>query len=220
MRDERPSHPGDHAVQHVVFDIGGVLISHVRSWREAHERTGLPWHDYLGTPEFMHATRDSVYAHMSGRISSQEWYDLAAAASQGHLSAEGARAVLEAWLYEDYPNVGEVVEEIHSVGRVTATLSNTNPVHWEQMFSLSRVLPHIQHPHASHLLGAAKPQREIFEAFERATGFERSTILYFDDVDENVEVARTFGWRAEHIDHTGDPAAQLRTHLARHGVFE
>jgi HAD superfamily hydrolase (TIGR01509 family) len=217
MAEEQPV---QHPIQHVVFDIGGVLISHVRSWREAHERTTLPWHDYLGTPEFMQATRESVYAHMSGRISSQEWYDLAAAASQGHLSSEGARAVLEAWLYEDYPRVDEVVEEIHAAGRITATLSNTNPVHWEQMLTTSRVLPRIHHPHASHLLGAAKPQTEIFEAFERTTGFERHTVLYFDDVTENVEVARAFGWRAEHIDHTGDPAAQLRDHLNHHRIFE
>lgn len=206
------------AVTHVVFDIGGVLISHARTWGEAHRRTTLPWDDYLASEEFHIATRDSVHDHMSGRITPEEWYATAAALSRGRLTEEGARLVLEAWLFDEYPGVGDVIEAVHAAGRITATLSNTNPVHWRQLLQWSPTMRRIQHPHASHLLGATKPDRAIFAAFERATGFDGAGVLFFDDLQENVETARAYGWRAELIDHTGDPAAQLRDHLAGHGV--
>ena len=209
--------PGE--VRHVVFDLGGVLIGHVRSWREAHERTSLPWDDHFASPEFFEATRPSVIAHMSGRIAPEEWYAEVARISQGRLAPDDARLVLEAWLYGDYPGVCEVVEAIHAAGRTTATLSNTNPVHWTQAMAASAVLQMIRHPHASHLLGEVKPDRAIFEAFERETGFARPEVLFFDDLEENVAAATDFGWRAELIDHTGDTAAQLRAHLGRHGVL-
>jgi putative hydrolase of the HAD superfamily len=202
-----------------VFDIGGVLISHARSWGDAQRRTSLPWDDYLDSPEFHLATRESVYDHMSGRITSDEWYARTAALSGGRLTEEGARLVLEAWLFDEYPGVHDVIEAIHRAGRTTATLSNTNPVHWAQMLDQFPILSRIQHPHASHLLGASKPDRAIFEAFEASTGFSREGILFFDDLQENVDTALAYGWRAELIDHTGDPAGQLRQHLARHGVL-
>ena len=206
-------------VTHVVFDLGGVLLSHVSTWREAHERTDAPWDDHFDSPEFRDATWPSVMDHMAGRITPDEWYALMETLTAGRLSADHARAVLEAWLYEDYPGVTDVIDDIHAAGRTTATLSNTNPVHWEQAFGISEALRRVQHPHASHLLGAVKPDREIFKVFERTTGFAGSGIVFFDDIEENVLAARDAGWRAEHIDNTGDTAAQLREHLGWHGVW-
>lgn len=207
-------------VTHVVFDLGGVLVSHVRSWREAHERTTAPWDDYYDTPEFLELTRPSVLDHMSGRITPDQWYATMESLTAGRLSPEHCRLVLEAWLYGDYPGVADVIDDIHAAGRITATLSNTNPVHWEHQLEHSEALRRVQHRHASHLLGAIKPDPEIFHVFERTTGFDRRGIVFFDDLEENVFAARDAGWRAELVDHTGDTAAQLRDHLAHHGVFE
>lgn len=207
-------------VTHVVFDLGGVLLSHVRTWREAHERTSAPWDDHYESAEFATAVAPTVMAHMAGRLTPEEWYATVEALTGGRLSAEHCRLVLAAWLNEDYPGVTDVIDDIHAAGRVTATLSNTNSVHWEQAFNVSEALRRIQHPHASHLLGAVKPDREIFEVFERTTGFERQGLLFFDDLEENVLAAREVGWRAEQIDHAGNPAEQLRELLGRYGVFE
>ncbi|MGE3960680.1 MAG: HAD-IA family hydrolase [Dehalococcoidia bacterium] len=205
---------------HVVFDVGGVLIAHVRSWREAHERTAVPWDDYYDTPEFFEATRDSVAQHMSGLITPEEWCDTVSRLCNQRMTPAEVRAVLEAWMYDDYPGVTDVIDAIHDAGHVTATLSNANHVHWEQVLAASDALNRVQHLHASHFLGAVKPDRAIFAAFEQATRFPRESILFFDDIEENVAGARAYGWRAEHIDHAGDTAAQLRAHLRRHGVFE
>ena len=207
-------------VTHVVFDVGGVLVSHVRSWREAHLRTQVPWDDYYGTPEFDAATRPSVMEHMSGRITPEQWCAAVSELCSGRLSPADVLAVLEAWLDDDYPGVADVIDEIHNAGRVTATLSNANHVHWQQVTAASAALQRVQHLHASHLLGAVKPDAAIFDAFERATQFPRDSILFFDDLEENVLAARSFGWQAETIDHTGDTASQLRAHLGRYGVLQ
>jgi len=156
---------------------------------------------------------------MSGLLTPDEWCAAVSAICDQRMSPADVRAVLEAWMYDDYPGVAEVIDAIHAAGHVTATLSNANHVHWGQVLAASDALRRVQHLHASHLLGAVKPDPAIFEAFERATRFPRQSILFFDDIEENVAGARAHGWRAELIDHTGDPAAQLRAHLRRHGVF-
>jgi FMN phosphatase YigB (HAD superfamily) len=70
-----------------------------------------------------------------------------------------------------------------------------------------------KHIHASHLLGLAKPDAAIFHEFARRTGFAPASIIFFDDLADNVNAARAAGWQSHLIDHNADPAAQMRAHL-------
>jgi HAD superfamily hydrolase (TIGR01509 family) len=71
-----------------------------------------------------------------------------------------------------------------------------------------------------------KPDREIYHAFARATGFDGAPgsrggpehIVFFDDLPENVAAARAAGWQAFRVDHTGDTAAQMGGVLRGLGV--
>jgi HAD superfamily hydrolase (TIGR01509 family) len=71
-----------------------------------------------------------------------------------------------------------------------------------------------------------KPEREIYAAFARATGFDGAPgsrgrpahIVFFDDLPENVAAARAAGWRAFRVDHSGDTAAQMTRALRGLGV--
>ncbi len=209
-----------HEITHVVFDVGGILIRHARSWREAHLRTDVPWDAHFESPIFEETSTRAMLDLMSGKISPDEWCEVCAVASEGRVSAPFARRILKSWQYEEYPGVGEVIEELHARGIATAALSNTNAIHWEQMLALSPALRLLQQAYPSHQLGAIKPDGAVFEAFERASGFPRSGVLFFDDSAVNVEGARRFGWRAELIDHTGDPAAQIVEALRRYAVFD
>ncbi|MEO1535088.1 MAG: HAD-IA family hydrolase, partial [Planctomycetota bacterium] len=85
-----------------------------------------------------------------------------------------------------------------------------------ERFPVARLL---EHRHASHLLGIAKPDAGIYARFESETGYDGSEILFFDDLAENIEAARERGWHAEQIDHTGDTAEQVARCLAAYGVF-
>lgn len=76
----------------------------------------------------------------------------------------------------------------------------------------------MEHRAASHLLGLAKPELEIYRTYEQLAGIPSERILFFDDTAENIEAARRAGWNAEPIEHTGDTAAQVRALLARYGI--
>jgi FMN phosphatase YigB (HAD superfamily) len=75
-------------------------------------------------------------------------------------------------------------------------------------------------PTRSHVLGEVKPEPAIYERFEAATGDRAWAIFFIDDGPVNVEAASARGWRAEHIDHAGDTAAQLLDALREHRVIE
>ena len=45
------------------------------------------------------------------------------------------------------------------------------------------------------------------------------SIVFFDDLAENVEAARAAGWNACPVDPHGDTAGQMRAHLINHGVL-
>jgi FMN phosphatase YigB (HAD superfamily) len=65
---------------------------------------------------------------------------------------------------------------------------------------------------------AAQPDPLAYATVEQETGHAGERILFFDDRTANVAAARSLGWTAEQIDHTGDTAAQLLGLLRRHGV--
>jgi len=124
-----------------------------------------------------------------------------------------------AWLLGEYEGVADLVRGLHDAGVETACLSNTNHDHWEQMLAGEfPALRSLRHRHASHVLGLRKPDGAIYEAFERATSRTPDRIVFFDDLEENVFAARARGWRAVHVDHTGDTAAQIRDALAELGL--
>ena len=46
-------------------------------------------------------------------------------------------------------------------------------------------------------MGSQKPDQTFYLQIEKALGFEKGAILFWDDSEENVEAARQYGWRAE-----------------------
>ncbi|MCL4742369.1 MAG: HAD-IA family hydrolase [Phycisphaerales bacterium] len=211
------------SVRLVCFDLGGVLVRICRSWREGCERAGLPAYDDLDTPESRAARAHWAHQYQLGRIDCREFADGLSAAVGGRYTPAHIRAIHDAWIIAEYPGAGDLLRTLNETGLTTAVLSNTNHGHWARLIPGTNggefpSLGLVQHPHASHLLGLAKPDPAIFRAFESRTGIAPSGVLFFDDLEENVSAARTCGWRAEKIDHSGDTVSQIIEHLARHGV--
>jgi len=79
-----------------------------------------------------------------------------------------------------------------------------------------------EHHHEDHggpNTGLRKPDDAIYAHVERATGVPGGQIVFFDDVEENVEAARRRGWRACHVDpRPDDPLSQVRAFLAAQGI--
>ena len=208
----------------VVFDLGGVLVKAVRSWVEGHERAGLPFPPPSG-PEF-EARRAALPRQGNGTVDSARYFALFADASQGVYTAADVRRISDASLGGEYLGISRVFDALEAVSIDTAILSNTNDAHWARLFPQTPGEPEFptllraRHRFASHLLGVEKPDPRIYRHVERTTRHAADRILYFDDLPNNVEGARSVGWTAELIDYAGDTAAQMLASLRRRGVID
>jgi FMN phosphatase YigB (HAD superfamily) len=213
----------------VCFDLGGVIVKHHRSWREACAATGMEFRVGIEDPALVARRRALTHLYHVGRIGCEEFFARAAAEGTGGLyTAAEVRALHDAWIYAEYEGIGGVLERLVRSGRArTGVLSNTNAAHWARIGAgaAGAALPHfpsagvLEHRHASHLLGLAKPDEAIYRAYEEATGARGGEVLFFDDLAENVATARALGWRAVQVDHGGDTARQVEEALRAHGLI-
>ncbi len=206
----------------VCFDWGGVILRHCRSWEEACRVGGLEMRAGVMAAELVHLRRIATRAFQSGRIGTSEFYDMLALATGGLYSREECIRLHDAWLLDEYEGMGAVIDELHARDVETALLSNTNESHWKRGFPEAGRADYptagkLRHAHASHLMGFAKPQEEIYRAFEDAVGVRGGDIVFFDDLDENLVVAKQLGRKTVLVDHTGDTAKQVRAELTERG---
>ena len=209
----------------VVFDLGGVVVRICRSWEESCRVTGMEFRPAVASKELIARRRAVSRQYEVGAIGDEAFYEAMSHSMDGLYSADEVRRAHLAWILHEYAGMDRVIEELHSAGIATGVLSNTNASHWRQLVSGPHgaakfpTVERARHVHASHLLGLAKPDAAIYDEFCRRVGIEPARVLFFDDLAENVAAARARGWRAEQIDHLGDPAGQVRLWLGRHGVM-
>jgi len=212
------SENSENGIKVVCFDAGGVLVRICRTWEEGCAAAGVELRERLDERGVDRRSLNADYQR--GRLSAEAFFEGMSRASGGVYSPEEIRLVHDAWIIDEYDGVRGLVTEIHDAGHTTAVLSNTNASHWSQMGpERSMIVMDVHHPHASHLLGHVKPDEAIFRAFESITGFRSGEILFFDDLEENVDGALGAGWRAHRIDHEGDTASQMRAHLRSLGLL-
>lgn len=215
------------AITMVCFDWGGVIVKICRSWQEACTNAGLPIRADSTSDEVKARRRALAEAFQVGGMGSAHFFARLSEATGGAYTPTEVEQIHHAWLIEEYPGVEELVDALTRLPSIeTGLLSNTNHEHWRR-FQADRchglkcfaTVGKLLHRHASHLLRLAKPDVDIYHAFVRETGHRPGEILFFDDLEENIRAARAAGWNAEQIDHTGDPARQMRGHLAAYGVL-
>jgi len=213
-------------VRVVCFDWGGVIVRICRTWREAAERAGLPVHESIDRPDLDARRQAASFEHQLGRIDAPTFFARIAEATDGAYSVPDVERIYRAWLIEEYAGVGEVIDCLcaHDAVR-TGLLSNTNEVHCRRHLPRNGspaefpTIGRLHHRVFSHEVGLAKPDPAIYRAFEEECGVAGPRILFFDDLEANIEAARAIGWRAEQIDHAGDTAEQIERHLIAHRVW-
>ena len=212
----------------ICFDLGGVLVRICRSFAEAVTQAGLPLRnaEVLDSSEWLLRRRRVMQSHQLGELSCAEYCSMLSDALEQTYTAAELRLVHDAWTLEEYEGVGELLDELNALDDVlTACLSNTNDAHWARLSGGAAgpleypAVQKLQALLASHELGLAKPDPRIYRAAQERFGCEPQAILFFDDLAENVEAARTAGWNAECIDPHGNTARQLRSLLTLRGVL-
>ncbi len=209
----------------VVFDLGGVVVRICRSFKEACDRAGLPRPPEHFSDEDLRAQRRALSdQYQTGAITCDEYFARVAAHTAGLYSDDDIRAVHRAWIIEEYPGVAELVGRLHDAGVHTACLSNTNHSHWQGMLDpeaafYSPALAMLRTRLASQDLGLIKPDPAIYAEAARRLEASPQELIFFDDLEANVEAAREAGWRAHRIDHAGHPADQMTRLLQRAGTL-
>jgi len=206
----------------VCFDLGGVLVKICRSLREACERSSIPSRNssWLDGRDGNAARKTVMDAYQLGDSTTPDYYEALSRALGPDYHPKEAQAIHEAWTIGEYPGVHSLLGSLaESSSFATACLSNTNERHWQMLFGQqsARTYPSLSLLDtrlASHELRKAKPDPQIYQVaaarFCDALGSPPRSILFFDDLQENVAAARAAGWTAHCIDPLGDPVCQIR----------
>jgi HAD superfamily hydrolase (TIGR01509 family) len=203
-------------IQLVCFDIGGVLAQICKDWPDACARAGvhIPPNRPLAWDQHLALLRQFEV----GRIDEPSYIRQLPTCLPGIAPADVLKA-FDAFIIGIFPGAADLIDQLQSSSIRTAILSNTNHRHWRSVLRDPQYAPllRIDHIFTSYELGAAKPDPRAYRAVESATALSPSSILFFDDRDENVQGARSAGWKAELIDPLSS-IPQLRAHLAHYRV--
>jgi len=88
-----------------------------------------------------------------------------------------------------------LLSELHGKGLPIAILSNINASHWMYLsrFDLFKLC---RYKLLSYQQFCAKPDVMIYRNLEKFSGCRGEEVMFFDDLEENVQAARHLGWRA------------------------
>jgi glucose-1-phosphatase len=88
--------------------------------------------------------------------------------------------------------------------------SNTNPPHIAHFTTaFAGVLGHFREVFLSSTIGLRKPEAAAYDHVVKAIGVPAQRIVFFDDLAENIEGARTRGLKAIHVTSSDDVARAL-----------
>ncbi len=73
-------------------------------------------------------------------------------------------------------------------------LSNTNSIHKKYGYGNYEFLKMFDKLFLSHEVGFIKPEKEIYRAVEKVSGFPSEEHIFIDDIKEYVDAAKNIGW--------------------------
>jgi len=173
----------------LLFDLGGVLVENAifdelaRLWPEAPDAESLR-DRWLRTEAVRRFERGHIDADAFAKDFVEQW--------GLPLEPESFLASFRTWVRGPYVGALELLERLH-VRHAVAILSNCNVVDWER---LAAVRACADHAFSSHIVGAVKPDPEIFEHVIASLGRAPGDIVFFDDSATNVRAAQALGLRA------------------------
>ena len=193
----------DAAVEAVVFDFGGVLISPI-----VEKVAVLAEHRNTTMHELLHVLlgpRDSGPDHPWHRC---ERGEIAVADIQGLLDPWAAEAgitlhgdeidVLLEGGYRVLTDVIDRVDALRAAGYRTGLLTNTF-LEFRETMDADIGFHRFDAVVESFAVGARKPEPAIYEATAAMLGVAHERIVYLDDFDQNLEPATALGWRTIHV---------------------
>ncbi len=197
----------------LLFDLGNVLLrfSHERMFSQMAAACGC------SVERVRQVLRDErLQAEFErGRLTPQAFYDrfTQAVGATDAVSFEQLCMAASDIFEPDEPMLA-LVSQLRASGFRLVLLSNTCQPHIEHIRDRYDVLDRFDACVLSYQVGAVKPEPAIFEAAAVAAQAAPQECFYTDDLEENVQAGRRFGFDAETFTDIG----QLRRQLRRRGV--
>lgn len=100
--------------------------------------------------------------------------------------------------------IDQLLQKIKSRGLRIGTLSNTNPLHLDQLIKDYPLFQYFDDICASHHSGARKPEKEIYQFLQKKLGISFQEMIFFDDKTENIEAAKALGIDAYQVQESSE----------------
>ena len=178
------------------FDLGNVLLyfDHAFAMRAMSRIAGV-------SPLQMHSLimdSDLQIQYETGFITGEQFID-AIADSLGKSLDKPAMLQAAADMFIPNPQILPVLEHVRSSGIPIGLLSNTCEAHWKWI--VEQKYPQVHDWFGPIILSyeakSMKPDALIYQIAAEQSGCDASGIFFVDDRHDNIEGARSAGWRAE-----------------------
>jgi len=113
----------------------------------------------------------------------------------------------------------EAVTKLSSHDAPLYILSNIPKYCWEYLSKTYDIWSHFRGVTLSYQEGVIKPEAEIFNLICSRYQLEPTNCVFFDDLEENIEAARKFGMKGEHISDSKIGYQALYRIAAGHGLY-
>jgi len=203
----------------ICFDLGGVLIRICRDWSQGCAAAGIDPRIHHPRPGHDDRARALIARYQRGEVECPAFQRELSELFDGVWTPEEVARIDRAWILGAYEGTAGLIDDLQAAGHRTACLSNTSHSHWDMLLEDAAVAALDVH-HASHLLRLHKPDRRIYEALEADVDLPGSEIVFFDDLQPNVDAAIECGWDAIRIDHETETVPQIRAALRARGLLE
>lgn len=181
--------------QLLLFDIGGVFVQlsgvdQMLDWTQGHHTEQELWSLWLHS----HAVKEFETGRITPEIFASKLVD------EFSLPVDPTTFLTAfiSWTTRPYPGFQEVMKGINK-RYLTASLSNTNELHWQNLCENLHMDQLFQHNFPSHHLGYMKPDRAAFSHVLKSLNISASATLFFDDTLVNIEAARSLGIEAYRV---------------------
>ena len=128
------------------------------------------------------------------------------------LAAADAQAVVDAvpLSFAPIPGTVALIEALHAAGHPLFFLSNMPAPYADHLDASNPFLHCFRDGIYSGRVGLIKPEPAIFDLAVQRFDHAPAQLLFFDDVQANVDAARAAGWQARLFEHPDGAAADLR----------
>lgn len=174
----------------ILFDMGRVLVKI--------DFDAFPNALGLFTKEQREPFREETikldYLFQCGRITKEEFLQKQCDVFHNKFTQQQVLNAYNAIIVEENTEILPLVLKAKERYRI-AVLSNTSIEHWQKSHEIAPLLQLFPEKFTSFQIGEMKPARVVYEKVIASLGVEPSSILFIDDVQENIDGAIACGMK-------------------------